>query len=901
MWRFRTLASRLRGVFTGNRSDRELNTEIEEHLRLLAERFMRQGLSPDSARHAARRQFGGIAHIQEDLRERRGIPFVENLGRDLVFSLRMIRKQPGFSLIVFGILAIGLGANTAIFSLVNGILLHPLPFAHPQNLVAIFERNVVDNTGFDSPVAPANYLDWQEQTTTLDRIAAISYARLNLSGTSDLVPPERIDVCACSANLFDTVGTMPALGRQFRPEEDRPGAPPVAVISYDLWKHRFKESPQALSGVIKLDSRLYTVIGVMPPDFSYPARSIQAWIPIQSWLSPVVLQAHDNHLLTVIGRLQMGFSVAQANAEIDAMVGRYKRQHPEEVMGTGANVVPLAEVEVRGVRKLLLFLFGAVSCVLLIACVNVANLLLARSAGRQREVSIRAALGAARRRIVFQLLIESLVLSLMGGFAGMLLALELINHLTDWAPGATWIPQAIKIRPDPAVFFFGMSMALAAGAIAGLFPALRITTSLDLARNLKESGRGATPGQRLERFRDTLVATEVALALILLVAAGVLIRSFGHLVSTDLGLRTSNRLTMQLSLPDAGYHERVQVSNFLKELSAQLQSIPGVIGVGLSSCPAITRPGFCPDSVFQIEPQAAPFGRAMDAQYRGVSPDFFRAAGIPILRGRTFTPSDGIGVADKNPLPGAAVINLAFAKKFFPSEDPIDHFIRLDWFVGNNPKRTELRYRIIGISGDVLERPQSPVQPTFYLPLMDGDSTDISIILHTGDGGGTVARAARSVLQRTDPDLAVFAVQSMDESLNGTTGDRKFVMILLAAFAGMAMILASIGLYGVVSWGVSQSTKEIAIRIALGATSGEMHRMVLLRGLRPALLGIATGIPGAAFITRLMRGLLFDVHPIDAVTFTSVPIVLLTVTVLACVVPAVRATRVDPTIGLRVD
>jgi predicted permease len=449
MWRF----------LAGNRAERELNAEIEDHLRLLAERFIDQGLSPEEARHAARRQFGGIAQLQEQHRDGRGLPVVENLWRDLTFSLRMIRKQPGFSLLVIGILALGLGANTAIFTLVNGVLLHPLPFAHPEDLVAVFERNVNNNSDFDSAVAPANYLDWQQQTTTLDRIAGISYARMNLSGVTESDRPERIDVCACSASLFDTLGVMPAIGREFRPEEDRPGAPPVVVISHDLWKHRFMESPRALSSAIKLDSRLYTVIGVMPPDFRYPARSIQAWIPIETWLPPVVLQAHDNHLLTVIGRLRTGASVEQANAEIDGMVRRYKSQHSQEAIGTGAHVVPLAEVTVKGVRKLLLFLSGAVSCVLLIACVNVANLLLSRAAGRQREVAIRTALGASRVRVVRQLLIESVVLSLLGGLAGLLLGLDLVHHLTVWAPGATWLPEAATTRLEPWVFFFSSSIA----------------------------------------------------------------------------------------------------------------------------------------------------------------------------------------------------------------------------------------------------------------------------------------------------------------------------------------------------------------------------------------------------------------------------------------------------------
>jgi predicted permease len=899
MWRLRILASRLRGLFAGRSHDRELNTEIADHLRLLTERFVGQGLSPGDAAHAARLQFGGIAQLQEEYRDTRGIPLLENLRRDFAFSLRMIRRRPGFSLTVIAILALGLGANTAIFSLVNGVLLRPLPFAHPERLVALFERDILDNGDRYDSVAPAHYLDWQKQTTTLDSVAAINYTRLNLSGATESAAPERIDACASSANLFETLGVMPILGRAFTPEEDRPGAPPVVVIGYALWKRRFNASPDVLFSVIKLDSRMYTVVGVMPPGFSYPSRSNQAWIPLQTWLLPAVLQAHDNHVLTVIGRLRAGVTVAQATAEIGGMARRYKNEHPKEVVGKGADVMSLREMEVQGARKLLLLLFGAVSCVLLIACVNVANLLLSRAAGRKREVAIRVALGAARGRIVRQLLMESTLLSLLGGLAGLLLASQLTAYLAAW--GAAWLPQSAAVRLDPAVFLFSLSVALGAGVLAGLFPALQTSSSFDVARDLKESVRANTGGRSQDRFRELLVVAEVALSLVLLLGAGLLIRSFAHLATTDLGLRTAGRLTMRVSLPDARYHERSQVSAFLKEVTSRLQSIPGVTEVGLSSCPPVTLPGYCPDSVFQIEPRPSTPDRPMDAKYLGVDPGFFRAAGIPILRGRSLTLSDGIGVDDKHPIPGAVVINQALARKFFPSEDPVGKFLALDWFVGNNTERSALRYRVVGVSGDVLERPQAPAQPTFYLPLLDGDSTDLVIILHTAIDPGSVAGGARSAVRRVDPDLAVFGIRSMEESVNQTTRDQQFVMTLLAAFAGIAMVLAAVGLYGVVSWGVSQRVKEIAIRIALGATGREVHRMVLLKGLRPALLGIAIGIPAAASLTGLMQGFLFGVRPIDPLTFTVVPLLLLGITVLACSVPAVRATRVDPTIGLRVD
>jgi len=900
MWRIRMLASRLRGIFAGRRAEDELDREIEGHLALLTERFAAQGMSPADARHAARRQFGGIAQLQETHRAARGFASVENLQRDLLFSLRMIRKQPAFSIIVIAILALGVGANTAIFSLVNGILLRPLPFAHPENLVRLFERDVLGNNDSYDAVAPANYSDWRRQTATLDGIAGISYARLNLSGATESGAAERIDVCACSGNFFETLGVKPAAGRGFRPEEDQPGAPPVVVISHGLWKRRFHESTDVLSGTIKLDTRLYTVIGVMPPDFSYPARSIEAWIPLENWLPPVVMQAHDNHVLTVIGRLKPGENVTQANAEIDGMVRRYKTQHPRETMGNGATVAPLAEVEVRDARKLILLLFGAVSCVLLIACVNVANLLLSRAAGRQREAAIRVALGAARGRIIRQLLVESTLLSLLGGLGGLALCTELIHRIAAWASASSWLPQSATIRLDPAVFAFSLGVSVAAGLLAGIVPAMQTSSALNLVGNLKDGGRSSA-GRPIDRFREILVAAEVALSLVLLLGAGLVIRSFGHMMSLDLGLRLSNRMTMRVSLPDARYHERSQVSAFLKQLAGELQSVPGVQDVGLTSCPAITLPGFCPDSVFQIENQPASSNRLPDAGYRGVNPEFFRAAGIPILHGRSFNLSDGIGLDDKRPGTGAAIVNQAFAKKFFPAADPVDHVILLNWFVGNNTSQSALRYRIVGVSGDVLEQPQSPAKPMFYLPLLDGDSTEISIVLNVAAGAPAVASDVRSVVRKLDPDLALFGIQSLHDSIDETTGQERFVMTLLGAFAAIAVVLAAVGLYGVVAWGVSQRTKEIAIRIALGATRGQVRTMVVTNGLRPALLGLAIGLPSAAWLTGLLQSLLVDVRPTDPITFTLVPLLLLAVTVLACVAPAIRATRVDPTVGLRVD
>jgi putative ABC transport system permease protein len=897
-WRIRAIAARLSGHFQRHGLDRQLDQEIQEHLRLLTDQFVHQGMSLQDAEHAARRQFGGIAQIQEDHRERRGLPFVENFWRDLAFTLRQIRKRPGFSLAAIAVLALGLGANAAIFSLVNGILLRSLPFAEPERLVGLFERDVIDDHNAYNSVAPANFLDWQRQARTLDQIAGIHFASFNLSGGSGPAIAERVDACACSANLFETLGVAPILGRAFLPEEDRPGSPRVAIISYSLWKRRYNGSSDVLSTVVRLNGEPYAIVGVMPPDFRYPAQSEQVWIPLKAYLPATVLEAHDNHILTVIGRLRHGASIAQARAEIDGIVSRYKRQHPEEVMGKGGNVVSLAEVTVKGIRTLLLLLFGAVGCVLLIASVNVANLLIARAVGRQREVAIRTALGAGRGRIVWQVLMESLVLSVFGALAGLLLASSLTDYLAARTPGAQWLPQTAQIRVDPIVLLFTLGLALVAGVAAGLYPALR-ASSFDIASGLKDTGRANSPSRSQSRFRDALITLEVALSLVLLVAAGLLIRSFDRLLSTDLGLRTEHTLAMRISLPDTRYRERTQVAAFLKELVDRLQSAPGVLDAGLSSCPTVTDPGFCPDTVFQIENQPSPAGRLRDAQYRAVDPSFFRASGIPLLQGRPFTSRDGIGLDDSQPHTGQVIINQALAKRFFAAQDPIGRYLTLYWFVGNNSERTLLRYEVIGVAANVLERPQAAAYPTFYVPILDGDFTDISVILHTTNTPRSIVTEARSIVHRMDADLPVFGIQLVSESVGETARDRQFTMTLIASLAGLAVVLAAVGLYGVVSWGVSQRVNEISIRMALGATFGEVRKMILLEGLRPALLGVAIGIPGAAFATGLLRSLLFQVRPFDPLTFVVVPLMLLAVAALASLLPAIRATRIDPTAGLR--
>lgn len=896
---FLALVSRLRGLFA-LRSGREFEQELDEHLRLLTARFEGQGMPPEDARYAARRQLGNLTQLKERHREASAAPVVEIILRDLNSGLHQLRNRPAFSLIAITVLALGIGANTAIFSVVNGVLLRPLPFARPDRLVALFERDVVDKNPYNT-VAPANFLDWQKQSTTLEQIAATSLTSFNLSGASKESGAEMVDGCGISWNFFETLGVAPILGRTFSPEEDTPGGAPVAIVSYGLWQRRFSGSANVLSKRIRLDGKIFSVVGVMPRNFRDPTRSIQVWIPLEQHLPPTVLEAHDNHVLSsTIGRLRAGATVEQARAEIDSIVKRYKRQHPEEVMGKGGNVVPLAAFTLRDIRKSLLLLFAAVGCVLLIACVNVANLLLTRALGRKRELAIRAAIGASRRRLIWQLLIESIVLTLFGAAGGLLLASSLTSYLAANMPDAAWLPQSAQVHVDFRVFLFSLGLAIATGLLAGVFPALQMSR-LELANDLKTAGRANTPARRENRLRDVLVATEVALSVVLLVAAGLLVRSFEQLLSKNLGLRAANTLTMKFFLPDSKYHERAQVSAFLKTLEDRLQSVPRVREVGLSSCSIVSVPGFCPDTVFQVEGHPSPSGHLTDAEYQEVNPDFFRAAGIPLLAGRPFTRRDGIGLDDRNPHAGRAIVNREFAKRFFPSGNPIGKRIELYWFVGNMGKPTLLKYEIIGVAGDALERPDGAVEPIFYLPILDGDATEISVVLHTAATGSAVAAEARSIIHQLDPDLAVFGVQTVSELVDGTIHGRKYMTLLFASFAILAIVLATVGLYGVVSWGVFERRNEIAIRMTIGATAGDVLKMIVLKGLRPVMTGVIVGLPCAAFAADLLRSWLFEIQPVDRFTFVAVPLLLVAIASFASFLPALRAARVDPAAGLRVE
>ncbi|HLY17361.1 MAG TPA: ABC transporter permease [Bryobacteraceae bacterium] len=815
---------------------------------------------------------------------------VQVLRQDIQFALRQLRQRPGFALVAILVLGLGLGGNAAMFSVVNAVLLQPLPYADPHSLTALFERDVVGEEPFNV-VAPANFLDWQKQAHSFEQIAASGETAFNLASTTGSFMPERVDGSYCSANLFSALGVKPALGRTFRDEEDRPGAARVAIISYDLWQHRFGGSPDVLHRQIRLDSEQYDIAGVMPRNFAYPYRTVKAWVPLQPHMDPQDLNSHSNHMLTVIARLRPGATVEQARAEIDGIARRFKQQHPEEIAGKGGNAVALYDYTVQDVRVLLLILFGAVGCVLIIACVNVANLLLTRALGREREVAIRAAVGATRARIVRQLLTESVILSLLGGACGLLLASLVTDTLAARAPNAAYLPGVERIGVDGWVFLFTFGVAFITGIAAGLFPAFQGSRS-DIVESLK--GRSVSTGRSHARFRDVLVAAEVALSLALLVGAGLMLRSFARLQSVHTGVRVDHTLTMGLALPEASYKTRAQVSAFFRQAIERVQPVPGVLSAGLVTCAPVA--GHCSDSVFQIEGHPLPPGKLMDALFRGADPSFFRAAGIPLLAGRALTDRDGAGFDDLHPRPGAVVVSESWAKRFLPGERAIGQRV---FFGGDTPTKKYPHYEVVGIVGDVVKRLDAPVQPTMYFPLLDGEWHDAFLIMHTAGDPHSVVSAVRHEINALDRDLPVFDIRTMEEIVGRSAQNREFSVLLLGLFAGLALMLAAIGLYGVLSYVVSQRTAEIGIRVALGAPSSEVRRLILVQGMKPALAGIGAGLIVAAFGARLLRGLLFAVGAGDPVTFVAVPLVLLGVAAIACLVPAMRATRIDPTLALR--
>jgi putative ABC transport system permease protein len=806
---------------------------------------------------------------------------MQTLLQDLRYGARMLLKAPGFTAIAVITLALGIGANTAIFSVVNAVLLRPLPYPDPAALLRIYEKETdTARPNERLEVAPANFLDWRRQSRTLTEIAAWGREEQALA-TKDQADP--VVAASVSANFFSVLGVNPLHGRVFTPEEDNPDHDEVALLGYGLWQRRYGGDPNVVGQRVILDGWQYTVVGIMPLGFQYP-RGAEIWTPLA--LNPYQTQTREAHFLQVIARRQPRASLAAVRAEMETIAGSLARQYPATNMNWTVNVVPLLEDEVGQVRTTMLLLMSAVGLVLIIACANVSSLLVARGATRQAEIIIRSTLGASRWRIVRQLLTESALLAGLGGGLGLLLALWGTDVLLALSPSE--IPRIQTVRLDLYALGFTLAVTVLAGMIFGMMPAVQ-AARINLHESLKEGGRSASVAPTQKRIFGALVISEIALALIVLVGAGLLLNSFLRLLRVEIGIQTSNLLTVEVNLPSARYSGndwRTQRLNFYGQVIGRIRALPGVTAVG--AIDSLPLGGDQRGWTFRKEGQnLAPSERPVSG-FQIATADYFRAMGMRIQRGRAFTESDRDGS------PPVAIINESFARHFYQNEDPLGQRI----IIRNQQEARE----IVGVVNDIRHfGPDRSPGPEMYVPYYQLTAGAVPLVVRAKSEPEALIGAVRKEIQAVDREVAVGKVRTMTQMMSATLGARRFALLLLGAFAAVALSLAAIGVYGVMAYAVTQRTREIGIRIAVGAQASDVLRLIIKQGLSLALIGVGTGLVGAFALTRLMTDLLFGVSATDPLTFIVIALLLTFIMLLACWIPARRATKVDPMVALRTE
>lgn len=803
---------------------------------------------------------------------------METLLQDLRYATRMLLKKPSFTIIVVLALGIGIGANTAIFSVVNAILLRPLPYKNFDRISMIWMSNPKLGVSEDWHSYP-NYVDYKEQNQVFEDMAAFNTRSFNLTGAGD---PVRVVGVWNTASLFSVMGVDAALGRTFTEDEQEPGKDMVVVLSNGLWRRNFGGDASVIGQQISLNGINRTVIGVMPPSFSFPEKTTEFWVPLT--ITPQRKQARNAISYKAVGRLKPGVTLAQAQADMAVIAKRLDDQYSQS--DYGVNLRLIHDQETHTVRSALFVLLGAVGFVLLIACANVANLLLARAAMREKEVAIRLALGARRWRIIRQLLTESVLLGIIGGAVGLLLAVWGLSALVALAPAD--IPRLDQTGIDARVLAFTLGISLVTGLIFGLVPALQASRP-DVNDALKEGGRGSTGGGGA-RIRNLLVVSEIALSLVLLVGAGLLIRSFMRLQQFELGFNPEHLITMRVQLPGSKYKERKQVAEFFQQLFERIEAVPGVQSAGAISAMFLDD---TPNSTnFTIEGRPSPTGvEAIEVPFDAVSAKYFKVMGIPLIRGREFDDRDALGT------PPVAIINETFANRFLPGEDPIGKRYVYGGPAPDNPWIT-----IVGVVGDMRRTGfDRPVRPETFLPQSQNPDNALTIVARTSTDPASFAGMLRDQVWSIDRDQSVYDIKTMDQTLSQMLSQRRFNMLLLGVFASVALLLAALGIYGVISYSVSQRTHEIGIRMAMGAQSRDVLALVVRHGLVLTGTGIGAGLIASFGLTRLMATLLYGVSATDPVTFIAIPLVLAGVALGACFVPARRASRVDPIEALRYE
>ena len=870
------LRLRLRSLFFKPKMEDELQAELQFHLEREIEENIVRGMTPEDARSAAIRSFGGVERVKEESRDVRGVRLLEEIWQDLRYGARMLVKQPGFTSIAVITLALGIGATSVIFSFVNGILLRPLPYRDSDRLV-LLDENAPKRGIASMGVSYPDFLDWRDQNRVFTGVAAyeggVDYT---LNGSSE---PEELSCSWVSYNAFEILGVAPILGRTFTAEEERWNNGTVVILSYGLWARRFDAKPDVIGRTIAFNKRSHTVIGVMPPGFKFPAVA-DLWVPM-----PPVVGERTDHGWSVIARLKPGVSFEQAQSDMTAVARHIEEQNPVTNEGLGVKLIPLREGLAGDYRKALLILMGVVGLVLLIACVNVANLLLARASARAKEIAIRTALGAGRWRVFRQLLTESVVLGVMGGALGLMLAFWGLDLLLAAIP--IDLPFWMKFDLDGRVLGFTAGVTLLTALIFGAAPALQ-ASKVDLNEALKEGGRGGAGAARHRTLRSLVVA-EVALSLVLLIGAGLMMRSFMRLQHTSSGLNPENLLTLSLNAPVVKYDAMEKFYAFYKELLERIRAMPGVDAAGAASNLPL-RGGSWEDSLTVEGYPALSVGQAPTINFNVITPNYFRAMGIPLLIGRDFNDAD-TGDSMK-----VTIIDERLAREYWPNESPIGKRVRF-----SPPDDKESWCTIVGVVGAVKNESLNLThRKTVYRPNAQYPLDDMSLAIRARNPE-SLAPAIQRQVKAMDPDLPIINMLTMTEVVSRSVWQPRLYAILFSVFAAVALALASVGLYGVMAYSVSERSREIGIRVALGAQRRDVLKLVVMQGMTLTLIGIGIGLAAALALTQLMRSLLFEVSVTDPLTFAGLAAMLSVVALLACWIPARRATRVDPMIALRCE
>ena len=878
------LRLRVRTLFRRGRVERDLDRELHFHLEQQIAENLAVGMSAEEARYAARRSIGGAEQIKEECRDMRRVSLVDDLRRDIRYAARVLEKSPGFTAAAVLTLAMSIGANTAIFSVVDAVLLQPLPFRSPGRLAMVWEESSFLGFPQDTP-APANFVDWKKRNHVFEDMAAMKGDLMSLTGDG---PAEEMEVKEATANLFPLLGMRPVTGRTFLPEEEQEGAAKVVLLSQGLWVRRYNASPEIVGKSIRMNGESYAVVGVLPGGFDFPDR-VDVWIPLA--LSRQDWQQRGSHFLEVVARLRDGVTLERARADMAAIAKQLEREHPETNERIGAAVVPLPDQFVGGLRRGLVVLLAAVGGVLLIACANLANLLLARSNSRQREMALRMALGAGRKRIVRQVLTESVLLSLVGGASGVVLAAWTLQFLTKLIPLP--LTSTTTVHLNGSVLIFATALAACAGILFGVVPALQIST-VTVAETLKQGGRTSVTGYG-SRIRNSLVVAQVSVSVILLTGTGLMLQTLWHLLR-DTGFRADHVLCLRTSLSGSTrskYRELKDRVEFYQRVLAGVTSLPGATAAGYTTYLPLTNRGGT--SGFLIEGRAKPTGgKRNDANHRVVTPDYLRVIGVPLIAGRFLYESDG---PDARPV---TLINQTMARQYWPGEDPLGKRFKMD-----DDTTTAPWISVVGVVGDVRQMGLDvPARAEMYFSYRQpatsfGYFSPRDLAIRVAGDPLSLAPAVRRVVAAIDPDQPISHMQAMEELLDSEVASRRVEGELLGAFAGIALALAALGIYAVLAYAVSQRAAEIGLRMALGARETDVLWAVMSQGAKVIAAGVAVGLAGAWMLTGLMRSLLYGIGATDPGTFAGAVVIFLLVGSCACYFPARRAARVDPMVALR--